>query len=68
MIKSFWQFYLVDQTIDIRVLRSANDGYEPNSTYLHRIKVPKDPNYPISNDLWSLVRSSNLSKQIRFVC
>ena len=42
------KFYLVDNTVEVREIHKANDGYEPKSIYLNRQLVSKDSTYNIS--------------------
>ena len=42
------QIYPIDNTIEVREVHRANDGYDPLSAYLHRQRVPKDSQYHIS--------------------
>ncbi len=46
-----FQFYLSDNTIEIREIHQTNNGYDPIPIYLHRQIVPKDPTYNISKEI-----------------
>ncbi|XP_076337710.1 EF-hand domain-containing protein 1-like isoform X2 [Tachypleus tridentatus] len=65
------QFYLVDDTMEIREVHKLNDGRDPYPLFLHRHKVPKDRSnvsslFPIASTEPSETETENWFKDSDF--